>query len=144
MKGVRIPSFSVLLIFAVLVTVGIALIPSLNLQYLPRDKEQSLSIYFYWQNASAKVIESEVTSKIEGYVSPIRGIERIVSVSRKGSGQIALRLKKNADIDAVRFEISSAIRSMYDKLPEGVSYPELSVSAAGTDLDPVMMYTVNA
>ena len=124
MKGVRIPSFSVLLIFAVLVTVGIALIPSLNLQYLPRDKEQSLSIYFYWQNASAKVIESEVTSKIEGYVSPIRGIERIVSVSRKGSGQIALRLKKNADIDAVRFEISSAIRSMYDKLPEGVSYPE--------------------
>ena len=32
MKGVKIPSFSVLLIFAVLITVGVALIPSLNLQ----------------------------------------------------------------------------------------------------------------
>ena len=144
MKGFRIPSFSVLLIFAVLITVGAALIPSLNLQYLPREKQQSLSIYCYWQNASARVMESEVTSKIEGYISSIKGIESIASMSRKGSGTISMRLKKNADMDAVRFEVSSAIRSLYDKLPEGVSYPELSVSAAGTDIDPVIMYTINA
>ena len=113
MKGVKIPSFSVLLIFAVLITVGVALIPSLNLQYLPREKQQTMSIYFYWQNASARVIESEVTSKIEGYISSIKGIKDIVSLSRKGSGTITLYLKKNADIDAVRFEVSSAIRSMH-------------------------------
>ena len=100
MKGVKIPSFSVLLIFAVLITVGAALIPSLNLQYLPREKQQTMSIYFYWQNASARVIESEVTSKIEGYISSIKGIKDIVSLSRKGSGTITLYLKKNADIDA--------------------------------------------
>ena len=113
MKGVKIPSFSVLLIFAVLITVGVALIPSLNLQYMPREKKQTLSIYYYWQNASARVIESEVTSKIEGYISSIKGIEDIASLSRKGSGTITLYLKKNADIDAVRFEVSSAIRSMH-------------------------------
>ena len=113
MKGVKIPSFSVLLIFAVLITVGAALIPSLNLQYLPREKQQTMSIYFSWQNASARVIESEVTSKIEGYISSIKGIKDIVSLSRKGSGTITLYLKKNADIDAVRFEVSSAIRSMH-------------------------------
>ncbi len=144
MKGVKIPSFSVLLIFAVLVTVGTALIPSLNLQYMPREKTQTLSIYYNWQNASARVIESEVTSKIEGYLSSIKGIRDIASLSRKGSGTITMYLKKNADIDAVRFEVSSAIRSMYDKLPEEVSYPELSVSASGTEVDPVLMYTINA
>lgn len=144
MKEVKIPSFSVLLIFAVLITVGVAMIPSLNLQYMPREKKQTLSVYFYWQNASARVIESEVTSKIEGYISSIKGIEQIASLSRKGGGTITLYLKKNADIDAVRFEVSSAIRSMYDKLPDGVTYPELSVAASGTELDPVLMYTVNA
>jgi len=144
MKGVKIPSFSVLLIFAVLITVGVALIPSLNLQYMPREKKQTLSIYYYWQNASARVIESEVTSKIEGYISSIKGIEDIASLSRKGSGTITLYLKKNADIDAVRFEVSSAIRSMHDKLPEEVTYPELSVAASGTEVDPVLMYTINA
>ena len=144
MKGVKIPSFSVLLIFAVLITVGAALIPSLNLQYLPREKQQTMSIYFYWQNASARVIESEVTSKIEGYISSIKGIKDIVSLSRKGSGTITLYLKKNADIDAVRFEVSSAIRSIHDKLPEEVTYPELSVAASGTEVDPVLMYTINA
>ncbi len=144
MKQFKIPSFSVLLIFAVLVTVGIAMIPSLNLQYMPRQKKQSLSIYFYWQNASARVVESEVTSKIEGYISSIKGIEDIASLSRKGSGVITVYLKKNADIDAVRFEMSSAIRSMYDKLPDEVTYPELSVAASGTEMEPVMMYTINA
>lgn len=94
MKQFKIPSFSVLLIFAVLVTVGIAMIPSLNLQYMPRQKKQSLSIYFYWQNASARVVESEVTSKIEGYISSIKGIEDIASLSRKGSGVITVYLKK--------------------------------------------------
>lgn len=94
MKQVKIPSFSVLLIFAVLITVGAALIPSLNLQYMPRSKQQQLSISYYWQNASARVIESEVTSKIEGYISSISGIEEIVSDSRKGRGSITLTLKK--------------------------------------------------
>ena len=144
MKGVKIPSFSVLLIFAVLITVGAALIPSLNLQYLPREKQQTMSIYFYWQNASARVIEREVTSKIDGSISSIKGLKDIVSLSRKGSGTITLYLKKNADIDAVRFEVSSAIRSMHDKLPEEVTYPELSVAASGTEVDPVLMYTINA
>ncbi len=144
MKQVKIPSFSVLLIFAVLITVGAALIPSLNLQYMPRSKQQQLSISYYWQNASARVIESEVTSKIEGYISSISGIEEIVSDSRKGRGSITLTLKKKEDVDAVRFEVSSAIRSLYDKLPAEVSYPELSVSASGTQLDPVLMYTINA
>lgn len=140
----RIPSFSVLLIFAVLATVGFALIPSLNLQYMPRNKQQVLSVSFYWQNASAKVMESEVTSKIEGYVSSIKGIQDIASRSSKGAGAISLYLKENADMDVVRFEVSSAIRFMYDKLPEGVTYPELSLSASGTDVDPVLIYTINA
>ena len=144
MKGVRIPSFSVLLIFAVLVTVGTALIPALNLQYLPRNKQQVMSISYFWQNASARVIESEVTSKIEGYISSVHGIEDIVSLSSKGRGVISIYLKKNADMDAVRFEVSSALRSLYDKLPEGVQYPEISVSASGTEISPVIIYTVNA
>ena len=144
MKGVKISSFSVLLIFAVLVTIGAALIPALNLQYMPRSKQQSLSIYYYWQNASARVMESEVTSRIEGYVSSVKDIETIASMSRKGSGSITMYLKKNADMDAVRFEVSSAIRSLYDKLPEGVTYPELSVSATGKDINPVIMFTINA
>ncbi len=144
MKAFKIPSFSGLLIFAVLVTIGIAVMPSINLQYMPREKQQILSIYYSWNNASARVVESEVTSLIEGYISSIKGIEQIASISRKGGGIISLKLKKKADIDAVRFEVSSALRSLYDKLPGGVTYPELSVSASGSERSPVLMYTVNA
>ena len=92
--GLRIPSFSVLLIFAVLTVIGAAMLPSLNLQYLPRDKQQTMSVTFYWQDASARVIESEVTSRIEGYISSIKGISRISSMSRKEEGSINITLKK--------------------------------------------------
>lgn len=142
--GFRIPSFSVLLIFAVLTVIGAAMLPSLNLQYLPRDKQQTMSISFYWQDASARVIESEVTSRIEGYISSIKGISSISSMSRKENGEIDITLKKKEDVDAVRFEISSAIRSLYDQLPDGVSYPELSVSTGGANVEPILIYTVNA
>ena len=113
--GLRIPSFSVLLIFAVLTVIGAAMLPSLNLQYLPRDKQQTMSVTFYWQDASARVIESEVTSRIEGYIASIKGISRISSMSRKEEGSINITLKKKEDVDAIRFEISSALRSLYDQ-----------------------------
>ena len=147
--GLRIPSFSVLLIFAVLTVIGAAMLPSLNLQYLPRDKQQTMSqqtmsVTFYWQDASARVIESEVTSRIEGYIASIKGISRISSMSRKEEGSINITLKKKEDVDAIRFEISSALRSLYDQLPDGVSYPELSVSTGGANVDPILTYTVNA
>ena len=142
--GLRIPSFSVLLIFAVLTVIGAAMLPSLNLQYLPRDKQQTMSVTFYWQDASARVIESEVTSRIEGYIASIKGISSISSMSRKEEGSINITLKKKEDVDAIRFEISSALRSLYDQLPDGVSYPELSVSTGGANVDPILTYTVNA
>ena len=86
--GLRIPSFSVLLIFAVLTVIGAAMLPSLNLQYLPRDKQQTMSVTFYWQDASARVIESEVTSRVEGYIASLQGISRLLSLSRQEEGSI--------------------------------------------------------
>lgn len=144
LKGFKIPSFSVLLVFAVLVTVGAALVPSLNVQYLPQEKQQSLTIDYSWPGASARVIESEVTSRIEGYISSIKGMSSVSSLSGNGHGSIDIVIKKKADIDEVRFEIASALRSLHDKLPEEVSYPEISVASGGATIDPIMTYTVNA
>ena len=140
----RFSSFSVILVMVVLMIVGIAMIPLLNIQYTPTVRQQNISINFSWPNASAKVVEQEVTSKIEGLVAGIRGIERLNSVSRRGSGVVTLTLKKNENRDAARFEVSSLIRRLYPSLPEGVSYPTLSISTYGDQQRPVITYTLNA
>jgi len=69
----RLPPFSVILLFAVLVIAGMGITPLLNIQYSPTTKQKNLTVGFSWGGASAKVIESEVTSKLEGVISSVSG-----------------------------------------------------------------------
>ncbi len=122
----RIPSFSLILIMVVLMTVGAALTPLLKLSYKPSAKQgDKLSITSTWQGASARIIEQEVVSRIEGAVSTIAGIESISSRSSEGSGRITITLKEGVDISTKRFEISSIIKQIAELLPEEASYPQV-------------------
>ena len=104
----RIPSFSLILIMTVLMVIGAALIPMLRIAYKPTPKQgDELNVSFNWPGASPRVIEQEITSKIEGMVSSVVGVEKTSSTSSYGSGNVVIKLKENANISAVRFEISS-------------------------------------
>lgn len=140
----RFSSFSVILVMVVLMIAGAAMIPLLNIQYTPSVKEQTLSISYSWANASAKVIEQEVTSKIEGLVAGVKGIQNVSSVSRLGSGRVSVTFKSKEDSDVIRLEIASLLRRLYPKLPEGVSFPYLSASSTGENRSPVITYTLHA
>lgn len=123
----QIPSFSLVLIMVILIVIGIGLIPLIDVGSTPRARQgKVLTINYAWKRASPKVIEQEVTSKIEGLVAAVNGVEDISSVSNLGSGYVRLELKDKANVSAVRFEISSLLKQIHGKLPEGVSYPQLS------------------
>lgn len=139
----RPSAFSILVIFLLLVIVGFSLLPLLNVQLTPSRSLPRLSVSYGWSDASARVIEQEVTSKLEGLFSGVRGIKEVSSVSSKGYGYINLTFKKNVNLDAVRFEIASLIRQAYPGLPPQVSFPELSISAQGQNSSPVLTYTLN-
>ena len=53
----RIPSYSVILIMIVMVVIGAGIMPLLNIQYTPSSKQNSLSVNFRWNGASARVID---------------------------------------------------------------------------------------
>ena len=123
----RISRFTLLLTLAILMVVGCALIPKVDVADKPRPQQgKTLEVWYSWNGASAKVIEQNVTSRIEGLVSAVRGVESVKSVSYFGSGRVTIELKKNADVSATKFEIASLLRQVRKQLPQGVSYPELS------------------
>ncbi|MHC1780744.1 MAG: efflux RND transporter permease subunit [Bacteroidales bacterium] len=155
----KIPSFSVILIFVVLVIVGAGIAPLLSLQYSPTVKGKNLTVSYSWPGASARVIESEVTSKLEGVVSTLSGIGDITSNSSKERGSINITLKPKTDIDAVKFELTTLIRRIYPKLPKEVSFPRITARSASSynpfagpyqrgyqsnEGVPVMTYTINS
>lgn len=140
----RLSSFSILIIFVLLMIVGTSVLPLLNVQLTPSRSLPGLSVSYSWPDASARVIEQEVTSKLEGLFSGVKGIKSVSSVSAKGYGYINLSFKKTVNPDAVRFEVASLIRQIYPALPEQVSFPELSMSASGENSSPILTYTLNA
>ena len=140
----RIPSYSVILIMIVMVVIGAGIMPLLNIQYTPSSKQNSLNVNFRWNGASARVIETEVTSKIEGVLAAVKGVDHVSSVSYREGGSVSVSFKKNVNVDVLRFEIASLMRQIYPKLPEGVSYPSLSSAPSGEQLSPVLIYTLNA
>ncbi len=140
----RLSSFSVLLIMALLIVMGLATVPLLNVQYTPTKSQTDISVSFSWPEASARIIEQEVTSKIEGALASITGVNSISSTTSKGSGSISIEFKPRTEMDVARFEIASQIRNIYPKLPDGVSYPTLSLSTSGETESPVLNYTINS
>ena len=112
---------------AILMTIGVALIPLVDVADNPRPRQgKTLTVSFWWRGASAKVIEQNVTSRIEGLMASVKGVESVRSESYFGWGQVTAELKKNADVSSVKFEIASLLRQVRKRLPEGVSYPSLS------------------
>lgn len=138
-----IPAFSVILSFVCLSILAITFIPILSIQLDPTTPSRSISVTFNWPNASAKVLEQEVTSKLEGLFSSIHGLESIQSESSKGEGTITMEFDKNARLDMIRFEISTLIRQAYPKLPDGVSYPSINLGSSGRNIQPILIYTFN-
>ena len=83
----RVSSFSLLLTMIILMIIGAALIPLVDVGSSPKPRQgKTLTISYGWQNASPKVVEQEVTSKIEGLVSAVKGVAEVSSESYFGSG----------------------------------------------------------
>ena len=128
----RVSSFSLLLTMVILMIIGAALIPLVDVGSSPKPRQgKTLTISYGWRNASPKVVEQEVTSKIEGLVSAVKGVAEVSSESYFGSGRVTVVLKKEADVSAVKFEISSLLEQVRKKLPEEVSYPERTGGEVG-------------
>jgi multidrug efflux pump subunit AcrB len=132
----KFSSFSILIIFILLMIVGASLLPLLNVQLTPSRSLPGMSVSYRWPDASARVIEQEVTAKLEGLFSSVKGIKGVSSVSSKGSGRINLSFKKTVNLDAARFEVASLIRRAYSDLQEQIAFPEQSMGTFGRTIDP--------
>ncbi len=141
----KVSPFSIILIFIALATIGLGLVPRLNLRYLPNSAPNSLSINYSWPGAAPSAVEQQITAVLEGNLALVRGIRKIYSISRAGRGNIRLEVEESADIDLLRFEIASKLRQVYPSLPPDAGFPVLSVDAPDESQEesPVLTYTLS-
>lgn len=138
-------SFTLIVSFICLAIVGLSLVPLLPVKLSPSHELPALTVSFSMPGNSARVIEAEVTSRLEGALSRIEGVRKIRSTSDNGYGSLRIEIDKHSEVDIVRFEVSTVIRQVWSQLPEGVSYPLISTQRSDDrSTRPFMTYTLNA
>ncbi len=140
--------FRVVIVFLVLAIIGVAFIPSLNVNFTPTYPTPSLTITYSLANASPDIVERLATSPLENALSQIEGIDEITSVSRYNTGRIQMVFDKDTDMDFRKFEVNAIIRNIYKKLPNDLSYPQVTQSGGTTSNNrpadsPILTYAVN-
>ena len=86
----RVSSFTVIVAFVCLALVGVALIPLLPVKLNPSRSLPGFTVGFSMPGTSSRVVEMEVTSKLESMLARIRGVKRLNSTSGNGYGNITV------------------------------------------------------
>ena len=134
-------SFTLIVSFICLSLLGLAFVPLLPVKLVPSQDMPGLSVSYSVPNASSRVVEAEVTSRLEAVLARVRGVKSLSSSSNNGSGSIRLSFDRHA----VRFEVSTLIRQVWKELPDGVGYPQINMNRSESDAEkPFLTYTLNA
>jgi multidrug efflux pump subunit AcrB len=137
---VRLPAFSTILLFVAAALIGFALIPYLQLNFLPKSNNKSVRISYQYPNADPEQVERVITTPLEAGINLIQGVDRIESVSGHQNGYITAHLDKEANVDQLRFEIATKIRELYPRFPEEVPFPRISLNDPDKKIiDPVIV-----
>ena len=131
-QGKKSHAFSIILIMVVLMLVGAIFLYTgqLKVQYNPVQENLSLSVSFSGEG-SARVVETEVTSIIEGALNTVDGVSSITAHTDNGGGYISMTFKEGTNMETARFDVSTRMRQIRPKLPEGTPLPRVSGSVGG-------------
>ncbi len=115
----------------VLVLFGLVTFQEIPTDELPDVQPPIVSIQTDYKGASAEIIDTQITQKIEDFVGGTPGLETIDSTSEDERSSIRLTFKTGLDLDNVTNDVRNAVSRVVDNLPEGAEPPEIFKQSAG-------------
>ena len=115
----------------ILVIFGIITFQKIPTDELPDVQPPVVTIQTDYKGASAEIIDTQITQKIEDFVGGTPGLETIDSFSEDESSRITLTFETNLDLDDVTNDVRSSVARVLDNLPEGAEAPEIFKQSGG-------------
>jgi len=115
----------------ILVIFGIITFQEIPTDELPDVQPPVVTIQTDYKGASAEIIDTQITQKIEDFVGGTPGLETIDSFSEDESSRITLTFETGLDLDDVTNDVRSSVARVVDNLPEGADAPEIFKQSAG-------------
>jgi multidrug efflux pump len=117
--------------------VGFLCFQNLNLREYPDITFSKVRVSTSYPNASAEVIENEVTNLLENKLSGIGGLDKITSKSSYGRSNISLTFKQGVSIDRSLLSIHEAINTV--SLPKDVKPPLVERQTASENISFIIL-----
>lgn len=136
--------FRVVLIFITLSVIGIALLPLLEINLVPKTNQPIISLQYSLPNSPPDIVEAKVTAPLENGFSQISQIKTIKSVSNYNEGSITIEFNKSVDLQYKRFEVLALLRQIYPQLPSSMSYPIIHQGKADSKRSSLLVYSIYA
>jgi HAE1 family hydrophobic/amphiphilic exporter-1 len=138
---------SVLVLLVSVIVVGGVAASGMPVELFPQGFDPPfMRIYIPWQDSPPREVLEKISEPLEEELSTVRGIDRIVSVSRVGSASVYLSFKQGTDMDLayreVRDRIERARREFPDDVDRVYTFKEdvsgIPVTVLGVAVDPTV------
>ena len=106
-----------------LVTFGVLGLSRLPVRELPDIDPPIVTVTTVYPGASAEVIETEVTERLEEAIASVDGIRILSSTSREAVSQIQVEFVRGRDVDVAATDVRDRVARVRQRLPENVQEP---------------------
>ncbi len=120
--SIRRPVFTTMLMVA-LVVLGIFGYRGLSIDQFPEVDIPVVSVQTVYAGASSETVEREVTRRLEEAFNPVKGVDRITSISLEGVSQVTVEFDLGVDVDVASQDVRAKIEGIRRDLPEDIESP---------------------
>lgn len=134
-------------ITTILIFVGVVIFGLFSLRYLPIDLYPEIdppmvTVFTFYQGASAADIETNVTRPLEDNLNTVNNLKKLSSVSRDNVSLLTLEFEWGSNLDEATNDIRDVLGRIEAFLPDGVDKPILFKFS--TSMIPIMMLSATA
>lgn len=119
----------------VLVVIGVMGYTYLDTRFFPKFEQNTITITTNYPSASAKLVESSITTPLEEAISGIQGVDTIQSQSYQGNSLITLTLKTNVDAYQTADQVRDKVELARSQLPSNLlTMPQVQTGYGNMEL----------
>src|SRR5438067_1524451 len=125
-----------------LVLFGIIGLSRLPVRELPDIDPPIVSVTTVYPGANARVVETEVSERLEEVINNIEGIKTLRSESREGVSNITIEFDLSRQIDVAAQDVRDRVSRVRGRLPQDIREPIIAKQDA--DAQPIIWLNMNS
>ncbi|WP_010420459.1 efflux RND transporter permease subunit [Anaerophaga thermohalophila] len=133
---------SVILIFTGVIIMGLFSLRYLPIDLFPEIDPPIISVFTFYEGASAADIETNVTRILENNLNTVNNLKELTSVSKDNTSLVLLEFEWGTNLDEAANDIRDAIGRVETFLPDGVEKPV--IFKFSTSMIPIMVLSATA